>query len=161
MMAPFLRLAVRLETPMRMFVGVFFLAAAALKATQTTTTQNGFEIGVAAFASAIERGGVVPSQLTLFVAIAVLSAEAVVGIALLSHRRVKQWSAFTIMFLFMLTSYLLLLQIRGKTQSCGCLGQWDSSIPLSIARNALLSLACLPTLLMHQVAKPVSMSSES
>jgi len=153
-MAPILRLAVRLETPMRMFVGVFFLVAAALKATQTTTTQNGFEVGVAAFASAIERGGVVPPELTLLVAIAVLGIETVVGIGLLSHRKAKQWSAFTIMFLFLLTSYLLLLQIRGKTQSCGCMGQWDSSIPISIVRNALLSLACLPALLKSNKTLP-------
>jgi len=151
MMAPLLRLIVRFETPMRMFVGAFFLVAATLKVTQTTTTQHGFEVGVAAFASAIERGGVVPSQFALLVAIGVLSIEVIVGIGLLSHRKIKQWSAFTIVFLFLLTSYLILLQIRGKTQACGCLGQWDSSIPLSIARNALLSLACLPALLKPQV----------
>ena len=86
-----------------MFVGVFFL--------------------VAAVVSAIERGGVVPSQSALLVAIAVLGIKMMVGIGLFSHHKVKQWSAFTIMSLFLLTSYRLLLQIRGKTQACSCLGQ--------------------------------------
>jgi Methylamine utilisation protein MauE len=130
-----------------MFVGLFFLVAVVLKFTQTTTTQNGFETGARAFASAIERGGVVPAELTLSVAIAVLIIEAALGVGLLSHRAIKKWATLTIVFLFLLTTYLLILQIRGKTQSCGCLGQWDSSIPISILRNALLSLACVPSLL--------------
>lgn len=142
--------AVRYEFLFRMSLGLFFLIAAALKFTQTATTQNGFEAGVHAFASVIERGGVVPPKLAMVTAIAVLSIEVVIGIGLLSHRVIKLWTSVTILFLFVLTAYLLFLQIRGKTQACGCLGQWDTSIPIGIMRNALLSLACVPSLL----AKP-------
>jgi len=140
------RFTVRYEAGFRMFLGLFFLIAAVLKLTQTTTTQNGFEVGVHAFASVIERGGVVPPRLALYTAITVLAVEVVIGLGLLSHRAVKKWASVTIIFLFLMTVYLLFLQIRGKTQACGCLGQWDTSIPVSILRNALLSLACLPSL---------------
>ncbi len=154
MMTSAKQLVLKLEIPLRMFVGLFFLVAVVLKITQTTTTQNGFEVGVKAFASAIERGGVVPPELTIYVAIAVLAIEAILGIGLLSHRAVKKWTTLAIVFLFLLTAYLLILQIRGKTQSCGCLGQWDSSIPLSIVRNALLSLACVPSLVCSRAQDP-------
>lgn len=148
MISAFARFLVRYEAVFRMSLGVFFLVAAALKATQAATTQNGYEVGVHAFASVIERGGVIPPQLVLVTAIAVLAIEAFIGFALLSHRAVKLWASATIVFLFFLTAYLLFLQVRGKTQACGCLGQWDASIPVSIIRNALLSLACLPSLIM-------------
>lgn len=137
----------RHEAILRMLLGVFFLIAAALKVTQTTTTQHGFQVGVHAFASVIERGGVIPDNLALLTAIIVLAVELIIGLGMLSHRAVKMWASITIVFLFMLTAYLLFLQIRGKTQACGCLGQWDTSIPISILRNALLSLACVPSLL--------------
>ncbi|MAO21936.1 MAG: hypothetical protein CMJ35_04835 [Phycisphaerae bacterium] len=135
-----------------MLLGVFFLVVAALKFTQTTTTQHGFEVGVHAFASVIERGGVIPANLALFTAITVLVVEVVIGLGLLSHRAVKTWAATTIVFLFLMTAYLLFLQLRGKTEACGCLGQWDTSIPISILRNALLSIACMPSLMAKSTA---------
>ncbi len=126
-----------------------------MKLTNVTTTQHGLETGVAAFSSAIERGGVVPASLVGVVAVLVLGLEVVIGVALLSHRGVKLWASVAVSFLFVLTAYLVFLQIRGKTPDCGCIGQWDSSIPLSIGRNALLSVACLPSLLVVKGAGPV------
>tara|TARA_R110000744_G_scaffold380356_1_gene500905 strand:+ start:2481 stop:2954 length:474 start_codon:yes stop_codon:yes gene_type:complete len=136
---------------LRIGVGGFFLFAVVMKLTNVTTTQHGLESGVAAFASAIERGGVVPASFVGVVAAAVLGIEVVVGVGLLSHRAVKHWASVAVVFLFVLTGYLLFLQIRGKTPECGCIGQWDSSIPVSIGRNALLSLACVPSLLQKPV----------
>lgn len=126
---------IRGEPVLRMLLGVFFLVVAALKLTQTTTTQHGFEVGVNAFASVIERGGVIPANLTFFTAIAVLVIEVIIGLGFLSHRAVRKWAAATIVFLFFMTAYLLFLQLRGKTEACGCLGQWDTSIPISILRK--------------------------
>jgi len=60
---------------------------------------------------------------------------------------VKLWASVTVLFLFAMIVYLVFLQIRGKTPECGCLGQWDASIPLSIGRNALLLVACLPSMM--------------
>lgn len=140
---------------LRVGVGAFFLFAVVMKLTNVTTTQHGLETGVAAFSSAIERGGVVPASLVGVVAVLVLGLEVVIGVALLSHRGVKLWASVAVSFLFVLTAYLVFLQIRGKTPDCGCIGQWDSSIPLSIGRNALLSVACLPSLLVVKGAGPV------
>jgi putative oxidoreductase len=132
---------------LRVGVGAFFLFAVVMKLTNVTTTQNGLESGVAAFASAIERGGVIPGSMAWGTALVVLGIEIALGVGLLSHRMVKKWASGAVVFLFVMTAYLLFLQIRGKTPECGCLGQWDSSIPLSIVRNAVLSLACLPSLI--------------
>lgn len=143
---------------LRIGVGAFFLFAVVMKLTNVTTTQHGLETGVAAFASAIERGGVVPTSLVGVVAVVVLGIEVVVGVGLLSHRLIKHWATIAVLFLFVLTAYLLFLQIRGKTPDCGCIGQWDSSIPVSIIRNALLSLACLPSLLNKPVVSVVETS---
>ncbi len=106
---------------LRIGVGGFFLFAVVMKLTNVTTTQHGLESGVAAFASAIERGGLVPGSLVGLVAVVVLGVEVVVGMGLLSHRAVKQWASVAVLLLFVLTAYLVFLQIRGKTPECGCL----------------------------------------
>jgi len=59
---------------LRIGVGAFFLFAVVMKLTNVTTTQHGLETGVAAFASAIERGGVAPASLAGVIAVVVLGA---------------------------------------------------------------------------------------
>lgn len=132
---------------LRTLVGVVFLIAAALKYTMITTTQYGPRGGIEAFAATIARGEVFPQSFSYPLAVFVFWVEVIVGLALLTHLAPKLWASIASMMLLLMTTYLVFLQMRGKAPSCGCLGQWDTSIPVGIARNAALSLACLPTLI--------------
>ncbi len=141
---------------LRMGVGILFLVAATLKYTMITTTQHGPRGGIEAFAATIERGGVIPGLLAQPVAYGIWSIEIIIGLALLTHRAPKFWARIATILIFAMTIYLVFLQIRGKTPECGCLGQWDNSIPLSIGRNALLVLALAPTLFLIPSPKTTS-----
>ncbi len=139
---------------LRLLVGIVFLGAAALKYSMITTTQFGPRGGIEAFAATIARGGVFPDMFINPIAYGVIGLEIIVGLALLTHLAPKLWSGIAAFMLFAMTIYLIYLQARGKTPDCGCLGQWDSSIPISIGRNALLSLACLPSILTNSTKAP-------
>lgn len=143
-----MRSAVSRASPyLRILVGVVFLGAAAQKYSMITTTQYGPRGGIEAFAATIARGGVFPEIFVGPIAYGTFGLEIIVGLALLTHYAPKLWASIASMMLLLMTTYLVFLQIRGKAPSCGCLGQWDTSIPVGIARNAALSLACLPTLI--------------
>jgi len=137
---------------LRTLVGIVFLIAAALKYSMITTTEYGPKGGIDAFAATIARGEVFPHNLVYPIAVAVFGLEILIGLALLTQFAPKLWTGIATLLLFTMTIYLVFLQLRGKAPSCGCLGQWDSSIPISIGRNAILSLACLPSI----IAKPKS-----
>ncbi|MHA7813663.1 MAG: MauE/DoxX family redox-associated membrane protein [Phycisphaerales bacterium] len=130
---------------LRTLIGILFLGAAALKYSMITTTQYGPRGGLDAFAATIVRGGVFPENWAYPIAYGVFGLEIIIGLALLTQLAPKLWAGLTASLLLCMTIYLVFLQARGKTPECGCLGQWDSSIPISIVRNALMSLACLPT----------------
>ena len=132
---------------LRTLVGIVFLCAASLKYSMITTTESGPKGGIDAFAATIARGEVFPHDLTFPIAAVVFGLEILIGLALLTHLAPKFWTGIATLLLLALTIYLVFLQVRGQAPSCGCLGQWDTSIPIGIGRNALLSLACLPTLL--------------
>ncbi len=135
----------------RTFLGSVLLIAAVKKLTVIDTTLHGLDVGVEVFADIIARGGLVPSSLAFETAVAVIAVEIALGFALYSHIKPRLWATITLAVLLVMTIYLFMLQLNGKSANCGCFGQWDGSIPLSIFRNFALMIVCtMPVLYENQ-----------
>lgn len=114
----------------RVLIGMLFLFSAVSK----FITVDIFEIYVYSF-------GLFSLNVCFYISRLIISAELIIGAALISHRNPRLTIVSTILFLVCFIVFLAYAQMVGRTDSCHCFGELMPFNPVqSILKNAVLLL---------------------
>mgnify|MGYP000378820650 CR=1 FL=1 len=128
----------------RITLGTVFLYAALAKLTQFEVLPIGPASGPRVFAYVIQRNGLIPADWSMPVAIAVIAAEMLLGLWLLSHRRGVSAGLCAVGLLAVFSMYLVVAIMHQGTAPCNCFGTLHPvGVQWAIGRNLGLMVVAL------------------